>query len=180
MQIWAQLKTECALLLHHLSQKAFDRIPPRHITFVDPFIIPRDTRLKWVPYLGFFLGTIPEHAGRTDLKLAHWYNQNPVSSLTQLQRLITHISDQLDHGISLPKGTTLTVFQGDNDPVSDPLGADKITEQVQADREPSLKLLSSDIHVLVHGASYLDSEWGERDRHNQARVFDHILSPTSY
>ncbi|MBW8004125.1 MAG: hypothetical protein FVQ80_19410, partial [Planctomycetes bacterium] len=88
------------------SEKLKELPPPRHLFFVDPFIIPQDKNLNLIPLVGFIVGNVLEYdENTTEAELFNWYRNRPYQTLIQLNKLIKRVRKLLKKNIVLDQAS---------------------------------------------------------------------------
>ncbi|MXV16010.1 alpha/beta hydrolase [Hufsiella ginkgonis] len=164
----------CTLLLEMLADGYFnDRLKPKHIFMVDPFVIPSDKSLSIVGLLGPMVGytTVDNTSGEE----RYYYNFRPVETLKELNEISGLVRKKLEQGFRLPEACTLKVFKSDKDEVADPVSALLIYKGVKTrGGEPiQVTMISSKLHVFTRLDERKNSPTAQ-DRANQLAAFSEM------
>ncbi len=139
------------LILEDLKNHAFDHVPPKTIIMVDPFIIPKNKLLYAVNWIGLLIGT-HRFTHKSEEERRHWYSNAGYKPMTELKSLITQAARDVKKGIPLPQGTSVWLYQGLGDELSDPQGALFIQTglwKANPNHLIGLTMLPSSQHVFV-------------------------------
>lgn len=122
---------------------------PSGAFLVDPIVASSDKNLTIVELVGPILGYTTTTLSTGEA--GKWYTYRPQESLQQLQKLCDEFRIELQKGITLTTGATLTVFKSEIDDVADPVAAVLIYKGVKlADgTKPTIKMIDSDLHVFT-------------------------------
>lgn len=168
--------TGAALLLQHLAEGRYGAdAPPRHFFLIDPIVVPTDKSLSLIPLLKHLVGNVVTEG--TDEEARHWYRNRPTSALAELNELITRVRSNLADGISLPPGSSATVYKTAGDPTADPVSALLIYRGLKgADGSPvDVQMFDSDLHVFTRLRGRNPETVSEADRQRQRQVFQEMI-----
>jgi len=138
------------LLINLFSNKIYnDSIPPKGIFLIDPIIVSSDKTLTLVSVLGPILGYVT-----TDLSTGeqgHWYVYRPQESLKQLMNLMDLTRQDLEKGITLPKGTFMKTYKSKYDDTADPVSAVMIYKGMRTYEggRTEVDIVDSKLHVFT-------------------------------
>ncbi len=160
------------------SEKLKELPPPRHLFFVDPFIIPQDKNLNLIPLVGFIVGNVLEYdENTTEAELFNWYRNRPYQTLIQLNKLIKRVRKLLKKNIVLDPATKVKIYQSKEDGTSDPKGATLLANGLRHPVNQSfveLEYVESSNHVFIQGLARNSENWTSLDVKLQKRVFSEM------
>lgn len=140
------------LVMEMFQEGYFDQsgmTKPSGAFLVDPIVASSDKNLTIVELVGPLLGFTS--TTMTAGEAGHWYTYRPQETLQQLQSLCDEFRIELQKGITMTPGATLTVFKSEIDDVADPLAAVLIYKGVRlADgTHPKVIMVNSELHVFT-------------------------------
>jgi carboxylesterase len=162
------------LILKYLSQQSL--IDLDHIFFIDTLVIPRNKLMYLVPIMKPVIGDeVSDSDSREEEE--YWYKIRPKETISELTSLINVVKGELESIISVPHGTTVTLFQSKNDPTVHPISAYLIWKGIQpVIPDNKVHIIESDLHVFTRLNGRIDSvKNNQHNIDNQKRVFDQIL-----
>ncbi len=138
------------------------------LILLDPYIVPKNKLIFWVPVLRLFIKNTTSGATR-DIEYKRKYYNRPASALNELRLLVINVQDQLksQSNKNLPD---IHVFTANGDPSSDTLGADFIKRYIP---ETSIHRYNSDRHVIIDPDTKLD--WTNNDQELMMTVIRQII-----
>lgn len=117
----AGASTGCPLILQLMRGGHFNKQPPNQILFIDPIVSPSAKFLSLIRILGPILGNSP--SDQDDDEKKHWYTNRPAETLDELYTVINRTKNQLEDGMTLPRGTRAKVWKSADDGQADPVSA---------------------------------------------------------
>jgi carboxylesterase len=166
--------TSCALILEMISSGYFKgSILPRNFIFIDPIVIPSNKLLSLVGIVGPVIGYTEEVQTPEEDRV--WYHFRPQETLQELQKLLTLVRKNLQHGIILPSGSSMNVYKSKRDATADPVSAVLIHKGVKTSsgRPVYIRMVDSDLHVFTR--LDLRKSVTQKDRAIQLEVFNQIV-----
>lgn len=137
--------TGCPLIVDMIAEQKVSSSSLKHIFLVDPIIIPSNKILPLAPVIGGW--AIEYTTTKLDpMENGYWYKYRPHQALKQLDKLTRHVRKQMEDGIDLPKGVSLTVFKAEKDDAADPASAVLIKKGVSGSK---VNMVKSNIHVFT-------------------------------
>ncbi|HLP41329.1 MAG TPA: esterase [Fibrobacteria bacterium] len=113
--------TGCPLILQLMHGGHFNKQPPNQILFIDPIVSPSAKILSLIRIFGPILGNNPSNQEGNEKK--HWYTNRPAETLDELYTVINRAKNQLEDGMTLPRGTKAKVWKATDDGQADPVSA---------------------------------------------------------
>jgi carboxylesterase len=173
---FAGSSTGGALILKMLADGYFNNhIKPKHIFLIDPIIIPGNKTLSLVGVLGPIIGytTVENTAGEEK----YYYHYRPYETLQQLRTVINEVRKDLEDGIVLPAGCTLSVLKSEKDNVADPVSAVLIYKglKTSSGANVDVKLIPSNLHVYTR-LNFRETTPSSVDKVNQLAAFTEIAN----
>ncbi|MEJ7693761.1 hypothetical protein [Daejeonella sp.] len=171
---FAGSSTGCTLILKMLADGYFDNhIKPKHIFLIDPIILSSNKTLSLVGVLGPILGytEVENTAGEEK----YYYHYRPYETLQELRNIIDIVRKDLEKGVVLPAGCSLSVFKSEKDDVADPVSAVLIHKGLKTSSGASVnvKLIPSDLHVYTR-LNFRAQTPSLKDYQNQTQTFIEI------
>ncbi|PZX17860.1 carboxylesterase [Breznakibacter xylanolyticus] len=122
---------------------------PESIIMIDPIIIPSNKFLSLVGFVGPIMGFV--ETPLDEAENGHYYKYRPHEALNQLLRLTDRVRHDLEDDITLPPGTTLTVYKSLRDASADPVSALLLYKGISTSAgKPTVKMVDSDLHVFTY------------------------------
>lgn len=145
----AGASTGCPLIVNMIHENKINTAPLKHIFFVDPIILPSAKILSLSPIIGPAIGYIEVELDPGEN--GYWYKYRPQHPIRELEKLIRGERKKLERGITLPSGTTMTVFKSERDGSADPASAVLLKKGIKKSdgAEIEVKMIDSDIHVFT-------------------------------
>ncbi len=173
---FAGSSTGSTLILKMLADGYFDNhIKPKHIFLIDPIIVPSNKALSLVGALGPIIGytTVENTAGEEK----YYYHYRPYETLQELRNIINIIRNDLEKGVILPAGCTLSVLKSEKDDVADPVSAVLIYKGLKTSTGApvKVKLIPSNLHVYTR-LNFRAQTPSVTDYQNQTYTFKEIAN----
>ena len=155
-----------AATLHSVLSEKITGI--KQLILLDPYIVPKNKLIFWVPLLRIFIKNTTSGATR-DIEYMNKYVNRPASALDELRLLVLQVQDDLKSNQldSLPK---ISVFTANGDPSSDTAGADFIKEYIS---NASVFRYQSNQHVIIDPQTKIN--WSDDDQALMLEVVDQII-----
>ncbi len=173
---FAGSSTGCTLILEMLADGYFEgHIKPKHVFLVDPIVVPGDKSLSLVGALGPILGYTTVDNTKAEEK--YYYHYRPYETLKELRSVINVVRKELEDGVKLPAGCSLTVFKSEKDDVADPVSAVMIYKGVRtsAGGRIEVNMVASSLHVYTR-LSGRDIAGLAKDLENQRTTFTNMAA----
>lgn len=141
----------------------------RQLILLDPYIVPKNKLIFWVPVLRTFIKNTTSAASR-DVEYMNKYVNRPASALDELRQLVLQVQHDLKTN-QLDEVPSISVFTASGDPSSDTIGADYIKRYI-----PSTSVIryESDQHVIIDSKTKIN--WTDDDQKLMLDVVTQILS----
>lgn len=141
----------------------------RQLILLDPYIVPKNKLIFWVPVLRIFIKNTTSAASR-DVEYMNKYVNRPASALDELRQLVLQVQHDLKTN-QLDEVPSISVFTASGDPSSDTIGADYIKRYI-----PSTSVIryESDQHVIIDSKTKIN--WTDDDQKLMLDVVTQILS----
>ncbi len=166
--------TGCALLMAYINGGDFRDPAPKWVFMIDPIVVPSAKLLALANLVGPILGNSPNPG--SDSENAHWYVNRPQETLKELYSLINRVKNELEDGITLPKGTKARVYKSKKDGSADPVGALLIYKGMRkADGSHiEVEMENSHLHVMTR-LQFRDPPASDADYELQHRIFKEMI-----
>jgi carboxylesterase len=145
----AGASTGCPLILQLMRGGHFNKQPPNQILFIDPIVSPSAKILSLIRIFGPILGNSP--SDQDDDEKQHWYTNRPAETLDELYTVINRTKNQLEDGMTLPRGTRAKVWKSTDDDQADPLSALMLYKGLRTSSggRIDVKMVKSSKHVFT-------------------------------